>query len=112
MERPVRILYAAAPGSAGDWRAAFDLAQAAAAFDVPIEIACCGDGLAWLRPSHPEHALAAAAFASLGVLGVTDIRVPAEAVVTMDAVHGTLAVLRLDVDQWQAWLRQGPLQVW
>lgn len=105
---PLRILFAHGPDDEAIWRAGFDLVQAAAALDLPLELGFAGDGLRLVtlgadgsRP--PSHAR----FASLGLLDVAAARVPA-------AVCGpaALPLEPLDDQAWRDWLRRAPLQVW
>lgn len=107
---PQRVLLAAAPPPAErDWRAVIDWLQAAAAYDHPLEIAACGAGLRWLS-SHDDYTAAArAAFSSLRLLDVQRIQVPAGT--HLDGPATAFALVPLAPAQWQAWLRDGAVQV-
>lgn len=105
---PLRLLFTHGPENEAIWRAGFDLAQASAALDLPLELGFAGDGLRLitLQPSGgrpPSYAR----FASLGLLDVAAARVPA-------AVCGpaALPLEPLDDQAWRDWLRRAPLQVW
>lgn len=113
MNGPLRLLFARGPAAA-PWRAGFDLAQAAAALDLPIEIAFAGAGLALIMPTTGEVAAAPVrgAWASLELLGVEQVLAPAPCAAEFDASRAVLPVRWLDAGQWRDWLRQAPLQVW
>ncbi len=105
---PLRILFAHGPDDEAIWRAGFDLVQAAAALDLPLELGFAGDGLRLVtlgadgsRP--PSHAR----FASLELLGVAPARVP-----RADGGPSALRLEPLDGPEWREWLRRAPLQVW
>lgn len=103
------LLTAAPPAATRDWRAIVDWLQAAAAFDHPLELAACGDGLRWLASKDAAHMAAIAALSSLTTLEVGSIRVPKDAAIRTDETLFELA--RLDAAAWQRWLRQASLQV-
>lgn len=103
----LRLLFTCGPG--GAWRAGFDLAQAAAALDVPLELGFAGDGLELVRVAvDGRRASVSGAFASLEMLGVEAVRVPAP----WPAQASALPIQALAADAWRAWLRAGPLQTW
>lgn len=105
-----RVLLAAAPPEATrDWRAIVDWLQAAAAFDHPLELAACGDGLHWLESADAVNRAAIAALSSLTTLGIAIVRIPADARIQVDETVFDLA--RLDTTEWQQWLRESSLQV-
>lgn len=114
MSRPLRLLFVHGPADGALWRAGFDLAQAAAALDMPVEIAFAGAGLS-LVYSDREGATgpATGAFASLELLGVDSARAP---IVERESQHSArrtaLPLTWLCADDWQRWLRCAPLQVW
>lgn len=105
--RALRLLFTRGPE--GDWRAGFDLAQAAAALDLPLQLGFAGDGLRLvLADAHDRRAPAFGAFASLELLGVAAAHVPSPAPRNASA----LPLQVLDADAWRAWLRAGSLQTW
>ncbi len=105
---PLRILFTHGPENELIWRAGFDLVQASAALDLPLELGFAGDGLLLVtllpdgnRP--PSYAR----FASLGLLDVAAARVPA-------AIGGPAALPLEPLGElaWRDWLRRAPLQAW
>lgn len=112
MDRTLRLLFVHGPATAC-WRAGFDLVQAAAALDVPVELAFAADGLDLILPGSPAPAARAArgAYASLELLGIEWVSAQAIA----DAVRPSTTALPvhwLQPPAWRAWLRRAPLQVW
>ena len=112
MTPPLRLLFVHGPGAAC-WRAGFDLAQAAAALDVPLELAFAADGLRLILadPQDPSGKLARGAYASLELLGIEAVHAQARAAISQDAASA-LPIHWLQPAAWQAWLRRAPLQVW
>ena len=101
---PLRMLLLRADD---DWRAAFELAQAALALDHGLELGFAGDGLALLR-ADVDAPVSARAFASLSLLGLERVSAPLPA----PPLPGSkLPVQWLDASAWRAWLRAGPLQI-
>jgi hypothetical protein len=113
MNAPLRLLFTRAP-AATTWRAGFDLAQAAAALDVPLELGFAGDALELIMPLAADTGVVAGTgvWASLALLGVDQINAPATCRNRFDSERAALAVCWLSADQWQAWLRRAPLQGW
>lgn len=110
MSLPLRLLFLHGAGDTAAWRAGFDLAQAAAALDVPLEIGFAGAGLDLIRTgTAAAHGPAGGAFASLALLGIDQALAPAAERVVDGAA---LPLLWLDAAAWQSWLRRAPLQVW
>lgn len=110
MNRPLRLLFVHGPADDAIWRAGFDLAQAAAALDMPVEIGFAGAGLALVGvdqvgPPSP----AGGAFASLELLGVDCAWAPA---VERKTQRTALPLNWLSAEDWRVWLRRAPLQVW
>lgn len=105
---PLRLLFAHGPGNEALWRAGFDLAQAAAALDSPLELGFAGDGLR-LITLNPDGSRPAsyARFASLSLLDVAAACVPAAL-----AGPAALPLEPLGDQAWRDWLRRAPLQVW
>jgi len=101
----LRLLFVHGPEDAV-WRAGFELAQAAAALDVPLELAFAGPGLELITTQRD----CARNFASLELLGVDQVRI--ETAPQGAASKLALPVQQLSALQWQAWLRAAPLQVW
>ena len=112
MSAPLRLLFVHGPASAF-WRAGFDVAQAAAALDVPVELGFAGDGLGLIRAglddAHGKRACGA--YASLELLGIEVVYAPAAGPVDTAAAP-VLPVSWLQPADWHAWLRRAPLQVW
>ncbi len=105
---PLRILFAHGPEDEVIWRAGFDLAQAGAALDLPLELGFAGDGLRLITlQSDGSRPPSYARFASLGLLDVAAVRVPAAA-----SGPAALALELLGEQAWRDWLRRAPLQVW
>jgi len=100
----LRLLFVHGP-SEDLWRAGFELAQAAAALDVPLELAFAGPGLDLIAANSD----CGRRFASLELLGVDQVRVPSERVPNDSS---TLPVQELSKAQWHHWLRAAALQVW
>ncbi|GMU44390.1 MAG: hypothetical protein IT479_08375 [Xanthomonadales bacterium] len=95
--------------SSGGWRAGFDLVQAAAALDLPLEIGFAGDGLRLILVADGGQCPASfGAFASLELLGVDRARVPAPA----PAQSAALPLQALAPAEWRDWLRSRALQTW
>jgi hypothetical protein len=114
MQPPLRLLFLHDPMIDGQWSAGFDLAQAAAALDIPVEIALAGPGLSLLLAGHADPVAISArkAFASLELLGVDQVLAPAPCPTALDSGSATLKVRWLDASNWQHWLRQAAVQVW
>lgn len=112
MAAALRLLFVHGPG-ASCWRAGFDLVQAAAALDVPVELGFAADGLGLILPGADAAAGRAArgAYASLALLGIEEVyaATPGEAGPHCAPV---LPVRWLASAAWRAWLRRAPLQVW
>lgn len=112
MSAPLRLLFVHGPASAC-WRAGFDVAQAAAALDVPVELGFAGEGLGLIRfvldDAHGKRARGA--YASLELLGIEVVNAPAAESGDTQAAS-VLPVSWLQPADWQAWLRRAPLQVW
>lgn len=112
MRPALRLLFVHGPGVAC-WRAGFDLVQAAAALDLPVELAFAADGLDLILAtgSEPEARAARGAYASLELLGIDMVR--AQAIARGDrAPTSALPVQWLQPSAWRDWLRCAPLQVW
>lgn len=108
----LRLLFVHGP-EAACWRAGFDLAQAAAALDVPVELAFSADGLRLLLADVDDAPGRAArgAYASLELLGIEAVYAPvrADAIVAAPSV---LPIRWLESAAWQSWLRRASVQVW
>jgi hypothetical protein len=96
------------------WRAGFDLAQAAAALDVPLELGFVGAGVKLIVPSAADAEVVAGSgvWASLTLLGVERAYAPASCRDGLDPDRAALPVHWLDASDWRAWLRRAPLQAW
>ena len=112
MNPPLRLLFVRGPGAAC-WRAGFDVAQAAAALDVPVELAFAADGLRLIRADADDTPGKAArgAYASLELLGIESVYAPARPELSAAAVTA-LPIRWLQPAAWQSWLRRAPVQVW
>lgn len=111
MSAPLRLLLTHGGDPAGRWRVVFDLVQAAAALDVALELGFAGAGLELIElggdgPRRP----CASAYASLQLLGVESVRLPAGS--PCMPREPALPLRLLDDVAWRAWLRAAPLQVW
>ena len=75
---PLRILFAHGPDDEAIWRAGFDLVQAAAALDLPLELGFAGDGLrlAFERDTLGATAPAISAIRRSPCIGTTFARIP------------------------------------
>jgi hypothetical protein len=100
--------------AASTWRAGFDLAQAAAALDVPLELGFAGDAVELIVPAPSDTAAIAGSgvWASLALLGVEHVHAPAACRDGLDLGRAALPVRWLDPGDWRAWLRRAPMQVW
>jgi hypothetical protein len=96
------------------WRAGFDLAQAAAALDVPLELGFASAGVKLIVPSATETEVVAGSgiWASLTLLGVEYAYAPASCCIGLAPDRAALPVRWLDASDWRAWLRRAPLQAW
>lgn len=112
MNAPMRLLFTR--GAAAPWRVGFDLAQASAALDVPMELAFAGAGLELIMPRDGDAGPSAVhgSWASLELLGVERVFSPAPCPPGFDFARTVLPVCWLDADPWRDWLRQAPLQGW
>lgn len=105
---PLRILFTHGPGDETRWRAGFDLAQAAAALDSPLELGFAGDGLQLITlEADGTRPASYARFASLALLDIAAVRVPGPV-----GRPAALALEPLGDQAWRAWLRRAALQVW
>lgn len=105
---PLRLLFAHGPEHPAIWRAGFDLAQAGAALDLPLELGFAGDGLRLItRMPDGSRPPSYARFASLGLLDVAAARVPVSV-----PLPAALPLAPLGEQGWRDWLRRAPLQVW
>ncbi len=113
MNAPLRMLFTRAPAAA-TWREGFELAQAAAALDVPLELGFAGDGLELIMPLAVDAEVPAGTrvWASLALLGVDSISAPEDCRRRFDSERAALVVRWLDADEWRTWLRRAPLQGW
>ncbi len=113
MNAPLRLLFARGQHPA-TWRAGFDLAQAAAALDVPLELGFAGAGVKLIVPSAAvaEAVAGAGVWASLTLLGVECVYAPVSCRDGLDPDRAALPVRWLDASDWRAWLRCAPLQAW
>ena len=113
MNAPLRLLFARGHHPA-TWRAGFDLAQAAAALDVPVELGFAGAGVQLIVPSVADAEIVAGSgiWASLALLGVERAYAPASCRDGLDPDRAALPVRWLDARDWRAWLRCAPLQAW
>lgn len=113
MTAPLRLLFTRAP-MAANWRAGFDLAQAAAALDVPLELGFAGAGLELIVPRVLDTGTMAGtgAWASLALLGIEQVRAAAADSAGFDRGRSALPVLWLDAGDWREWLRHAPVQGW
>lgn len=113
MTAPLRLLFTRAP-AAGSWRAGFDLAQAAAALDVPLELGFAGAGLELIVPRALDTGTLAGSgvWASLALLGVERVHAASAGCEGFDRSRGALPVLWLGADDWRGWLRRAPVQGW
>ncbi|MGE4071527.1 MAG: hypothetical protein AB7E72_10165 [Lysobacterales bacterium] len=112
MSGPLRILLLGSDQADADWRSSFDLLQAAAALDVPVEIGVSGPALRWLLPEPAVSCDIARAFSSLALLDLAPIRARRPC---PDALAGRQPILPLDwmdAPAWRIWLRHAALQVW
>lgn len=107
----MRLLFLAAADPQGSWRAGFDLAQAAAAYDHPLALGFAGPGLALIcRRRSPASA---APFSSLVLLGLTEACAPQAERSRWDLDADWVLPLRwLDPPSWSEWLRAGALEPW
>ena len=113
MPGPLRLLFVHGP-EAACWRVGFDLAQAAAALDVPVELAFSADGLRLLLADVVDEAPARAArgaYASLELLGIEAVYAPVRPDVVV-AAPSALPIRWLAPAAWQSWLRRASVQVW
>lgn len=112
MSSVLRLLFVHGP-KAACWRAGFDLVQAAAALDVPVEIAFAGAALDLILPGSGDPAGKAArgAYASLELLGIELVYAQVRADVG-PALPSALPIRWLQPQDWNSWLRRAPLQVW
>ncbi len=112
MAPPLRLLFVRG-ARANSWRAAFDIVQAAAALDLPVELAFAGAGLGLILPdSEGAHGQSArGAYASLELLGIETVYALANGQSVANA-RSVLPVSWLQPSSWQSWLRRAPLQVW
>lgn len=112
MSAPLRLLFVHGPASAC-WRAGFDVAQAAAALDVAVELGFAGDGLGLIRAGldGAHGGRARSAYASLELLGIELVYAPVGGALDTTAA-AVLPLCWLQPADWQAWLRRAPLQVW
>lgn len=103
--RSLRLLFT----DAVHWRAGFDLAQAAAALDQPLELGFAGAGLELiLEAPGGARPPSFGAFASLELLGVEAVRVP----LAVPARPSALPLRALAAGEWRTWLRAQALQAW
>ncbi len=112
MSGPLRILLLGSDQPGANWRSSFDLLQAAAALEVPVEIGAAGPALQWLLPDPAAPSDVSRAFSSLALLDLAPIiaRGPCP-----DALAGRQPALPLhwiDPPAWRTWLRHAALQVW
>lgn len=114
MMAPLRVLLLHEPGDDASWRVAFDLIQAAAALDMPLQLALAGRGLEWLGPPQAGNAPCAAsrALSSLQLIGIEQVLAPGPIPESLALLDSALQVSWLDAISWRTWLRQAPLQVW
>ena len=109
MTMPLRLLFLHGPETAL-WRCGFDLAQAAAALDIALELGFAGDGLGLIVAAAADtKSLSHRSFASLEMLGIDQVFAP----MTANArLQSALPLRRLDAHAWHAWMRRAPLQAW
>jgi hypothetical protein len=109
----LRLMFTHAP-AADTWRPGFELAQAAAALDMPLELGFAGAGLELIMPraaairSQPGTGV----WASLALLGVEGVHAPAACRDRFVGAHSALPVRWLETDAWLEWMRRAPLTGW
>ena len=108
----MRILLLGSDRSDPDWRSSFDLLQAAAALDVPMEIGVAGAALDWLLPDPAVSCVIARAFSSLALLDLAPILARGPCPDALCTRQPVLPLRWIDPPVWRAWLRQADLQVW
>lgn len=108
----LRLLFLGPEDADGRWRAGFDWAQAAAAFDYPLQLGFADRGLELLQAlaGQPPHGRAAPMFSSLSALGLEAVYAPLAQCQAL--IQSTLPVVWLGDSDWRDWLRAGDLRVW
>lgn len=113
MITPLRLLFMRAPGDSA-WRAGFDVAQAAAALDVPLELGFAGPGLQLIVPPAADTSVArgTGVWASLALLGVESVYAANAGSAGLDRQRSALPVVWLDPVDWRRWLCRASVQGW
>jgi hypothetical protein len=112
MSAPLRILLLGSGREDADWRSSFDLLQAAAALDVPMEIGVAGPALDWLLSINAANSKVGRALSSLALLEIAPILACGPCPDQLAARQPLLPLRWIDPDAWRVWLRQSALQVW
>lgn len=111
MSAPLRLLFVHGPARPC-WKAGFDVAQAAAALDVPVELGFAAEGLGLiLMRADSLRGFTPGAYASLELLGIDRVYAPAPTDVSA-ALPSMLPIHWMPPTAWKSWLRRAPVQVW